>query len=180
MDIGYVQESVKLVAALAWPVTVIGVMFFFRSNLIVIFEALTKRIKAGAQIETPFFSVHALSTTLPLPEVGTLVTAEHLALIHSSWRYPQKDREFGRPMYAFNAIIQGRDEVLDRIEYVRYILHNSYPNPIQTSTDRIVRFKLKELAYGESNLRAEVKIVGQDELVCLKRYINLTETGSRL
>jgi hypothetical protein len=180
MDVKYVQEAVKLVAALAWPVTILGVLFFFKAKLAVIFEALTKRIQAGAQVETPWISVHALSTTLPLPESGDAVTAEHLALIHSSWRYPKKDKEFGRPMYAFNAIIQGREEVLDRIEYVKYMLHNSYPNSIQTNTDRFGRFKLKELAYGESNLRAEVKIVGQDELVCLKRYINLTETGSRL
>ncbi|MNC03090.1 hypothetical protein D3C75_504860 [compost metagenome] len=144
------------------------------------FEALTNRIKAGAQIETPWFSVHALSTTLPLPEAGSAVTVEHLALIHSSWRYPQKDKEFGRRMYAFNAIIQGQDDVLDRVEYVKYLLHRSYPNPIQTTTDRVERFKLKELAYGETELRAEVKIKDQDDLVCLARYINLTETGSRL
>lgn len=180
MQIEYVQESVKLVTALAWSATVLGIILFFKSNLEIVFDAVIKRIKAGAQIETPWFSVHALSTTLPMPEAGSSVTAEHLALIHSSWRYPQKDKEFGRRMYAFNAIIQGQDDVLDRIEYVKYTLHRSYPNPIQTTTDRVGRFKLKELAYGESELRAEVKIKEQNELICLTRYINLTDTGSRL
>ncbi len=83
-------------------------------------------------------------------------------------------------MYCFHAIIQAPDEVLERIEYVKYHLHPSYPNSVQTITDRKNHFKLKELAYGESNLKAEVKIKGQPELIKLSRYINLTETGPRI
>ncbi len=109
------------------------------------------------------------------------MTEDHLALIfHSSWRYPKKDQDLGRPAYAVHAVIQARDSVLDRSDSVRYRLHPSYPNPIQTITDRESRFKLKELAWGESILRADAKIRGQDEPIHLSRYINLTETGSRI
>ncbi len=41
-------------------------------------------------------------------------------------------------------------------------------------------FELKELAWGEFNLRAEVKVKEQDELIKLNRYINLSDTGENL
>ena len=103
-----------------------------------------------------------------------------MALIHSSWRYPKKDAEFGRRMWAFHVIVQARDEVLDQIEYVKYFLARSYPNPVQIVTDRSTRFKLKELANGESTVRCEVKIKGQEAPVLLTRYINLADTGPRI
>jgi tetratricopeptide (TPR) repeat protein len=114
------------------------------------------------------------------PGQSVPVTENHLALIHSSWRYPKKDAEFGRQMYCFHVVVQGRDEVLDRIEYVKYRLDPSYPNPDRTVTDRKSRFKLKELAWGESTVRAEVKVKGQEEPIQLSRHINLNETGPRI
>ena len=41
-------------------------------------------------------------------------------------------------------------------------------------------FELKELAWGEFNLKADVKMNGQEELISLTRYINLSETGENL
>jgi len=115
-----------------------------------------------------------------MPLKGEEITSNHMALIHSSWRYPKKDAEFGRRMWVFHVVVQARDEVLDRIEYVKYFLDQSYPNPVQTVTDRQSRFRLKELANGESSVRCEVKIKGQERLVFLERYINLTDTGPRI
>lgn len=83
-------------------------------------------------------------------------------------------------MFCFHVVVQASDEVLDRIEYVMYSLHPSHPNPIQTVTDRKSRFKLKEMAWGESNVRAEAKVKSQDEVIKLSRYINLTLTGPRI
>jgi transcription initiation factor IIF auxiliary subunit len=83
-------------------------------------------------------------------------------------------------MYVVHAAIQAPYSVLDGIDYVKYYLHPSYPNPVQTVTDRNTRFKLKELAWGEYTLRAEAKVKGQDEPITLSRYINLTETGPRI
>ena len=83
-------------------------------------------------------------------------------------------------MWAFHVVIQARDEVLDRVESVKYLLDPAYPNRIQVVTDRKSRFMLKELANGESTVRCEVKIKDQSEVVTLERYINLTATGPRL
>lgn len=83
-------------------------------------------------------------------------------------------------MFCFHVAIQASDVVLDRVENVRYSLHPSYPNRIQIVTDRKSRFKLKELAWGESIVKAEVKIKDQQEPIKLSRYINLTLSGSQI
>ena len=80
------------------------------------------------------------------------MTENHLALIHSSWRHPRKDAEFGRPMFAFHVVLQATEAVLDRVESVRYSLHPSYPNPIQTVTDRGVAVQAQGDGLGESRL----------------------------
>jgi hypothetical protein len=119
-------------------------------------------------------------SNLRLPVSGEESTENHLALIHSSWRYPKKDAEFRRPMWAFHVVIQARPEVLDRVECAKYFLDRSYPNPVQIVTDRLSRYKLKDLANGESAVRCEVKIKDQETPINLTRYINLTETGPRI
>ena len=135
---------------------------------------------SGAEVTSNWVTFGAAPSNLKSPEGGAPVTENHLALIHSSWRYPKKDAEFNKPMYGVHVVIQATDEVLDRIESVKYSLHPSYPNPIQVVTDRKSRFKLKELAWGESSVRAEIKIKGQEQPIRLARYINLTLTGPRI
>lgn len=144
---------------------------------------LLRKLKSIGAISLPEEDepVDSVPNTLVVPSENEPVTRSHMALIHSSWRYPKKDAEFGRPMYAFHALIQAPDRVLNRIEYVKYLLDRSYKElAVQIVTDRSSRFKLKQLAWGESILRAEVKIKGQDDLIELSRYINLTQTGPRI
>jgi len=171
---------VELVKALAWPLVTIAGLLVFHKRLFAILGGLERRINAGASLKVLSFEVGQAPTNLPMPLKGEEITSNHMALIHSSWRYPKKDAEFGRRMWVFHVVVQARDEVLDRIEYVKYFLDQSYPNPVQTVTDRQSRFRLKELANGESSVRCEVKIKGQERLVFLERYINLTDTGPRI
>jgi hypothetical protein len=171
---------VELVKALAWPLVAIVGLLFFRKPLLAIFRGLAKRIDAGASIKIYSVEVGRAPTNLPVPSTDETITTNHMALIHSSWRYAKKDAELGRRMWAFHVVVQARQEVLDRIEYVKYLLDPSYPNPVQVVTDRVSRFKLKELANGESTVRCEVKVKGQEEPVCLSRYINLADTGPRI
>jgi hypothetical protein len=171
---------VELVKALVWPVVAIIGLSIFHKPLLAILHGLERRLDAGASIKIYSVEVGQAPTNLPIPSKDEAVTANHMALIHSSWRYRKKDAEFGKRMWAFHVVVQARDEVLDRIEYVKYFLDKSYPNPVQVVTDRPSRFKLKELAYGESTVRAEVKIRDQEELVPLARYINLADSGPRI
>jgi hypothetical protein len=173
------QTISNLISALAWPSTVLLLALVFRSRFAHLLFALTRRLEAGAELTTPWISVGAV-VKLPSASKEEKITASHIALVHSSWRYAKKDREFKKRMYCFHAIIQGADQVLDRVESVTYYLDPSYPKPKRTVTDRASKFKLKELAYGESMLRAVVTIAGQAETVELTRYINLTESGAEI
>jgi hypothetical protein len=175
-----VEQLVKLVDVIAWPIVVVLTFVVFYPQLSRLFRAILLRIESGAELKTPWASLGKAPSAVEAPKESEPITENHMALVHSSWRYPKKDKEFGRPMYSFHAIIQAPDEVLDRIEFVKYKLHPSYPNPIQPVNDRKSHFKLKELAWGESILGAEVKIKDQDEPIHLSRYINLTETGPRI
>jgi transcription initiation factor IIF auxiliary subunit len=106
-----------------------------------------------------------------------------ISLVHSSWRSPKHDAEKrfeGKKMYRFDAVIDAPDNILEQIEEVKYLLHPSYPNPVQTVSDRSNRFKLKELAYGSTELRAEVKMRNRKEPVILSRFITLRETSPRI
>lgn len=174
------QLTVQLVQAFAWPAVVAIAIAVFYKPIRSIMESLKKRMDAGATIEFYQVKVGQAPTNLPAAAIGEKLTADHMALIHSSWRYPKKDVEFGMPMWAFHVIVQAREEVLNRIDSVRYMLDPSYPNPVQVVTDRLSRFKLKELANGESTVRCEVKIKDQPDVVQLERYINLTNTGPKI
>ena len=174
------QLSVELVKALTWPTVAIVILVVCHKPLLAILRGLEGRINAGASIKIYSLEVGQAPTSLPVPAEDEAVTANHIALIHSSWRYPKKDAEFGRRMWAFHVIVQARDEVLNRIEYAKYFLPLAFPNPVQVVTDRASRFKLKELAWGEPAVRCEVKIKGQEKPILLERYINLTDTGPRI
>jgi hypothetical protein len=172
--------AVDLVAAIVWPCITLTGLIIFRKPIRAILEELSERINTGASFEFLQFKVGAAPSNLTAPGKGDIITADHMALIHSSWRYPKKDAEFGMPMWALNVVIQAKDQVLDRIESAKYLLNPAYPNPIQVVTDRQSRFKLKELANGESTVRCQVKIKGQAEPISLERYINLTATGPKI
>jgi len=173
-------DWILLINAVAWPLVALVALFMFHNPAKAILQLLEKRIEGGASVKFYSVEVGQAPANLPLPAKGEAITANHLALLHSSWRYPRKDAEFGRRMWAFHVVVQARDEVLDRIEYVKYLLDPSYPNPVQSVTDRTSRFKLKELANGESTVRAEIRIKGQEGPIVLSRYINLTDTGPRI
>lgn len=103
---------------------------------------------------------------------------EQMALILSSRRYKKADAKFsGKKMYVFHAVIEAQDKLLDQIDYVTYYLHSSYPDPIRVIREKSTRFKLKELAWGASTLKAEVKLKDQQEPIMLSRHITLSETG---
>lgn len=174
------QLVIELVKALAWPTIAAVAMAVFHKPLREIFESLRKRMDTGASMKIYQFEVGGAPTGLLAPASGEIVTKDHMAMVHSSRRYPEKDKQYNKRVWAFYVVIQAREEVLDRIESVKYLLGRDWPNPEYVTTDRSSRFKLKELTWGEPTVRCEVKIKGQTDLVKLQRYINLTENGPRI
>jgi hypothetical protein len=119
--------------------------------------------------------------TLPEPRPHEAISADHLTLVHSSWRRPDKDVEFrGAQMFQIHVIVFGQPAALDRIDRVVYHLDPAYPYETHVGTSRAKNFGFYDLANGYSMIRAVVKVVNQVELVELSRFINLSETGPRL
>ena len=174
------QLMVELVKAVAWPIISAVVMCVFYKPIRGIVESVRQRINTGASIKFYQVEVGGAPTGLPVPASGEIVTSDHMALINSSRRFPEKDKQYNKPVWAFYVVIQAREEVLNRIESAKYILGPDWPNSEYVTTERLSRFKLKELTWGEPTIRCEVKIKGQTEIVYLQRYINLTGKGPRI
>jgi transcription initiation factor IIF auxiliary subunit len=62
-----------------------------------------------------------------------------------------------RPYYAWELFVDEPPEVLDEIAEVEYILHPTFPNPVQVRTDPHDRFALRSRGWGEFQVRARVK-----------------------
>lgn len=114
------------------------------------------------------------------------VSEENLTLIHSTWRRSDKDAAFSwRQMYQIHVIVYGRPEILNRIKSVTYHLKGYPPNrAVQEGGERKKNFELKELAWGQSYVRADVVIkdqpAGSGNPVQLYQFISLHESGPRL
>jgi hypothetical protein len=167
------MDIVKLVEILIWPFVTSTIYLFNFKRINRLFEVLILRIENGAEFEFSSIKIGEVPSNLPSAQITEEILEKHLALVHSSWRYQKKDVDFGRKMYCFEVHIEANLDVLERIEYVKYTLHKSYPNPEQTKTNFNDKFVLKELAWGASYVKAFVKIKNQKEEILLKRYINL-------
>ena len=147
----------------------------------------TEYVKQGQELKK-FLEANAGELVLSIDEMGkyrraleaTKPTQEMVKLVYSCWRFEKADKKFGRKMYAFQVIVEAQNSLLDKIEYVTYRLSAVWPNPIRTVTDRNTQFELKELAWGASTIRADVKMKGQEDLITLSHPIILTEAGPRL
>jgi hypothetical protein len=131
------------------------------------------------------FSLSGFAGLASVPDKQT-ISPENLTIIHSSWRRSDKDEKYNwRKMYQIHLIIYGRPEVLNRIKSVTYNLHGYPPERVkQKGGERKKNFELKELAWGQSYVRADVLIEDQPEgsenPVRLYQFISLHESGPRL
>jgi len=66
----------------------------------------------------------------------------------------------GSGRYAWTIFLVAEESVLNAIDYVEYILHPSFPEPVRVSNDRDTNFALSSNGWGEFNVF--VKIVFKD------------------
>ena len=165
-----------------WALIALAFFLAYHAQLKRLLESLTRRIELGDEVRiATWITLGKSAGPLKTPLAEGTVTDDHIALIHRSWRVPDRDEEFGRQeMYQVHLILFGEKAALDRVEYVLYKLDPSYPNPTRASSDRKNAFELKELANGYSLIRADVKIKDQPEVVYLSRFIDLTPTSPKL
>ena len=171
---------VESAVSLAWPALVAVFLVQYRRLIKTLLQAAVARVQRGDEIKVGIVTIGQSVGQLKLPSTGELMTDNHLALIHRSWRVPDRDREFGRPMYQIHVIVFGTPEALRRVEYVVYRLEKAYPRPLQVGGPLNTNFELKELANGHSLIRAEAYVRDQAEPVRLSRFIDLTDESPPL
>lgn len=118
------------------------------------------------------------------PDDDTL-PADYYYINHISFLREDKQEEFQRrtgltdyPHYDIRIIVDSYyKDALDKVKYVEYFLHKSYPEPIQARSNRSNNFLLKELANGEYVLQAKVHITNRKEPLVLQRYITLGQAS---
>ena len=59
--------------------------------------------------------------------------------------------------------VEGPADELDRIDYVVYTLHPTFPNPVRTVTDRASKFRLDTMGWGVFRIYAKVVDKGSNE-----------------
>lgn len=112
---------------------------------------------------------------------------DYFYLNHTSFLRPECQNQFQaatgvqRPHYDIRVVLSSYYHgALDRVERVEYILHASYPQPIQVRTRKNDKFMLKEIANGEYVLFAKVFLNGHKDSIVLQRYITLWREGPRI
>ena len=60
------------------------------------------------------------------------------------------------PWWDWSVQLQGAQSELDRVKYVEYVLHPSFPNPVRRVADADTGFRLKTAGWGAFTVRARV------------------------
>jgi hypothetical protein len=116
-----------------------------------------------------------------------ILPPDYLYLNHTSFLRPECQDQFQELTgvqclhYDIRVILSSYYHgAIDRVAKVEYILHASYPHPIQVRTRKSDNFLLKEIANGEYVLFAKVYLKDHKDPIVLQRYITLWSEGPRI
>jgi len=195
-----VANLISSVAQIAWPFVALGVIWLFKGQI----QALLGRgSEVSVEVFGNKFTINPASAALRQPDLqgdirpssdklspvtpADLIPADYAFINHTSFLRPDKQQEYqsrthvNLPHYDIRAIVDSYyEKALDRIEYVEYVLHESYPEPRQIRSNRHENFLLKELANGEYVLLAKVFLKDRREPLILQRYLTLWSSGPKL
>lgn len=121
-------------------------------------------------------------------EEPNVLPADYIYINQTSFLRESKQEEFQAithvndvPHYDIRVIINSYYKgALERIKFVKYYLHQSYPQPIQIRSNIKDHFLLKEIANGEYVLIAEVFLNDLEKPIILSRYITLWTSGPNI
>lgn len=192
-------ELITAISRLLWPLLIFAVVFLFRRQVRallqgsseVAFKVLgnefvvkpskvqrTSDEESGEQLSSG--SLAPVQSDEPLP-------ADYLYVNHTSFLRTEKQGELRQKTghvftyYDIRVIVDSYYAgALDRVDYVEYLLHEAYPQPIQIRKNREDKFLLKELANGEYVLLAKVYLKDRKAPLILQRYITLWKEGPRI
>lgn len=84
----------------------------------------------------------------------------------------QNYQYLGNKRWAWSVWLEGTDAELDKIDFVNYILHPSFPNPVVTINDRANNFRLESVGWGQFMIYIKVFTKDKQE-VELQHYLTL-------
>lgn len=200
MDADFINAWAAMINAFAWPVASIIIVIVLCA---LVLPAVSKGGSFKVKVKDIEFSVvpaqglrppsgspdenrlHLTKEVQELPRVTQAVLPfDYYFLNHTSFLRKEKQDGFRKRTgvnldhYDIRVIVDSYYHgALDRVEYVEYILHRSYPQPLQYRRNPEDKFLLKELANGEYVLMAKVFLKDRKDPVLLQRYITLWDSG---
>lgn len=182
-----VANLITAMSQLLWPMIFVGILFFLRREIRSLIQPGAEFIleMAGGKFIIKPTKPPTDKTKLPPVPKEKRLPADYLFINHTSFFRPQMQAEFQRltgvtdlKHYDIRVIVDSYYRgALEQVERVEYVLHESYPNPIQVRTKKEDKFLLKEVANGEYVLFAKVFILDRTQPVVLQRYITLWDEG---
>lgn len=79
----------------------------------------------------------------------------------SSYRLAQDSKYAGDEYWDWSIWVEASDKDLDKIEYVTYNLHFSFPEPVQIKKNRQNKFKLETSGWGTFTIYARITFKDQ-------------------
>ena len=74
-----------------------------------------------------------------------------------------RDGASPRGWWRWRVWVEGEEEELGRVEWVRYQLHQTFPNPTRVVTDRLSKFELQSSGWGEFTIYAAAHLADGSE-----------------
>jgi hypothetical protein len=192
-------ELISAIARLLWPLLIVGVILLFQRQLRALLSGSSEvafKVLGGEFVVKPSKvqrpseigdGERASSPTLAPVQSDEPLPADYVFVNHTSFLRAEKQDEFRQRMghsytyYDIRVIVDSYYAgALDRVDYVEYLLHESYSQPIQIQKNRAEKFLLKELADGEYVLLAKVYLKDRKAPLILQRYMTLWKDGPRL
>lgn len=98
------------------------------------------------------------------------------------YRVEQWEKYEGDDWWKWAVWIEGQDEALDRVDFVEWTLHPTFPNPVRKLKDRATKFRLETGGWGVFAIHARVQLKDGRQ-VKLSHYLKLhypdgTETNA--
>lgn len=76
----------------------------------------------------------------------------------------QWEKYEGEDWWKWAVWIDGRDEALDRVDFVEWTLHPTFPNPIRKKRDRGSKFRLETGGWGVFQILARIQLKDGPEI----------------
>lgn len=68
----------------------------------------------------------------------------------------QDYKYLGKKWWEWSVWLEGTDAELDNIDFVNYVLHPTFPNPVRTIKDRVSNFRLESAGWGQFTIYIKV------------------------